>query len=552
MKRCMLLPLVMLAGCVGYITGGGADDDGPVPDDPRNLCESGEADIAGPRLVRRLTAAEFAAGVRAAFGLSAAEWSGGSLPADAAGRNGFTNNVDRLIVDDAYAANLLATAEGVAAAVVVPARLAQVLPCAAAGGAACAATYLDTVGRRLYRRPLTADERQRYLDLHARITAADDFATWVRWATVAMVQSPAFLYRSELGERAAGAATYRLTGYERATALAFALTGAPPTDALLDAAARGDLDTTDGLAAAARALAIDPATGAARPAMRAQFLGFTDQWLGLSSLDNLVKNGEAFPDFTAQIRGAMARETTDFVSRVVFDQRGGVAELLTSTESVVDPALATYYGWPATAGGPSQRPDGWGVGLLAQGSLLAINAGNAHTSPTQRGHLVRERLLCGDIPPPPPVVGDIPPPTGTETTRQRYEAHAASDACSGCHQLMDPIGFAFEHLDAGGKYRVTENGFPIDATGRLAGMTSPAGTPITFDGPTELASALAAQPETAACVAAFVASHAYGLDHHDTSCLVSSLADQLARGELGLLDYTLALTTTRHFNERVD
>jgi hypothetical protein len=551
-KRALAFAAVLTlgAGCVGHITGGGGDDDGPSPDDPRNLCESGEADVAGPRLLRRLTTAELAASVRYAFDLPFAEWSGPSVPADAAGRNGFTNNVDRLVVDEGYAAALLTTAESVADAVVAPGRLPFVLPCAASGGESCANTYLDTIGRRLYRRPLTADERARYLALHARIIAEDDFATWVRWATVAMVQSPNFLYRSELGERRGD--TYQLTGYELATALAFDFTGAPPTDALLDAAARGDLDAAAGLSAAAHDLAIDPATGAVRPAMRAQFLAFADQWLALPTLDNLVKNGEAFPGFTEQIRASMAHETEDFLSHVVLDERGGIADLLTSTESVVDPALAGYYGWPATANGEAVRPDGWGVGLLAQGSLLAINAGNTFTSPTRRGKLVRERFLCGDIPPPPPVVGDIPPSTGADTTRQRYEAHSANSACSGCHQMMDPIGFAFEHLDAGGKYREQENGFPIDATGKLAGFTTAAGAPVTFDGPVELASALAAQPETSACVASFLASHAYGLDHHDTSCLVSSLSDQLARGDIGLLDFYLALTTTKHFTQRVD
>jgi hypothetical protein len=190
------------------------------------------------------------------------------------------------------------------------------------------------------------------------------------------------------------------------------------------------------------------------------------------------------------------------------------------------------------------------VGLLAQGSLLAINAGNTHTSPTQRGALVRERLLCADIPPPPPVVGDIPPPTGSETTRQRYEQHSASSSCAGCHQLMDPIGFAFEHLDATGRYRELEGAFPIDATGAITARG--AGTPITFDGPGELASRLAERPETSTCVAAFMASHAYGLDHHDTSCLVSSLAGQLGRGEVSLLDYYVALTTTPHFTRRAE
>jgi hypothetical protein len=534
-----------IVGCVGHIGDGGGGDD-VRPDEPRDVCASGEADVAGPRLLRRLTGDEYTASVRAVFALSSGEWAGPALPADPAGRNGFTNNVDRLLVDDAYARALDTTAAAVADAVVAPARLGQVLPCAGGGGAACAGAFLDTVGRRLYRRPLTDDERGRYLALFERVTAADDFATWVRWATVAMLSSPHFVYRSELGERDGD--TYRLTGYELATALAFNLTGGPPNDALLDRAATGGLDTPEGLVAAARELAIDPSTGRARPAIRTVFQRFTDQWLGLSSLANLVKSTEGFPGFTSEVRAAMGRETAAFVDQVVFEERGGVADLLTSPTSVVEPTLAAYYGWPATGPGPTTRPDGWGVGLLAQGSLLSINAGNTFTSPTQRGALVRERLLCSDIPPPPPVVGDLPPPTGAETTRQRYEQHAGNPSCAGCHNLMDPIGFAFEYLDATGRYRATENGFPIDATGHIAGL----GADLGFDGPTELAGALALEPRTASCMASFMASAAYGLDHHDSQCLVSSVADQLGRGELSILDFYVALASTRHFSRRTD
>jgi hypothetical protein len=542
-----VLILATTSACVGHITGGddGGGEELP-PDEPRNVCESGQADVAGPRLLRRLTSREYTASVRAVFGLSAAEWAGPSLPADPAGRNGFTNNVDRLLVDDSYAAALETSAEGVADALVLPARLGQVLPCASAGGTTCARTFLDTVGRRVYRRPLTDDERGRYLALYDRVLAQDDFATWVRWATVAMLSSPHFVYRSELGERDGD--TYRLTGYELASALAFAFTGAPPTDALLDRAGTGALDTPEGLASAARELALDPSSGRARPAMRAMFQGFTDQWLGLSSLANLVKSGEAFPGFTAEIRTAMGRETSAFIDHIVFEQAGGVADLLTSPTSVVEPGLAQFYGWPATAGGPTTRPDGWGVGLLAQGSLLAINAGNTTTSPTQRGALIRERLLCAEIPPPPPVVGDLPPPTGTQTTRQRYEQHTSNASCSGCHELMDPLGFAFEHLDATGKFRATENGVTIDATGHIAGLDRE----VTFDGPTELASALAAEAETAVCMASFMASSTFGLDHHDSACLVSSLADQLARDEISIVDFYVGLTATKHFTRRTD
>lgn len=531
MRRGGLALVSLLAGCVGWI---GDAEPPPEPDGPRNLCAGGEADVAGPRLLRRLTGAELTSSLRAAFGLTPEEWAGPAVPADAAAANGFTNNVDRLIVDEAYARGLLVTAEAVADAVVDPAVLPRVLPCAGQGGEACARTYLDTVARRLYRRPLTDAETARYLALHDRITAESDFATWVRWATVALVESPHFVYRSELGEPEGDG--YRLTPFEVASALAYELTGGPPSDALLDRAAAGDLATPEQIAAAARELA-------ATPAFRAVFHRFADQWLGLSTLSNLVK---AAPDFTPEVRAAMRTEIDAYLDEVVLDGGGTVADLLTSPRTVVDPVLAGFYGWPAS--GAVDRPEGWGVGLLAQGSLLAIAASNEHTSPTQRGLLVRERLLCTDMPPPPPVVGDIPAPTGNETTRDRYEVHSENPACSGCHLLMDPIGFAFEHLDATGRHRATEGVFPIDDTGSIEGLDAP----IAVTGPTELASALAARPEPATCMAAYMASHAYGLDHHDTACLVTSPAARLAAGEISIAELYVELASTPHFTRRVD
>src|SRR5690606_18921567 len=43
----------------------------------------------------------------------------------------------------------------------------------------------------------------------------------------------------------------------------------------------------------------------------------------------------------------------------------------------------------------------------------------------------------------------------------------ANPACQGCHRLMDPIGFALESFDAVGRFRTTDNGNPIDASGTL-------------------------------------------------------------------------------------
>ena len=166
---------------------------------------------------------------------------------------------------------------------------------------------------------------------------------------------------------------------------------------------------------------------------------------------------------------SLGEETRQFLAGVVIDDRGKPADLLLASHTFVDGNLAGYYGFgQAGAAGFTRtpRPAGWGVGLLSQGSLLAIGAGSLKTSPTKRGHLVRERLLCNKVPPPPPVVAELPEPTDAETTRQRYEAiHVAEPTCKACHALMDPIGFAFEHLDASGRYREREGRFDIDDRG---------------------------------------------------------------------------------------
>ena len=192
---------------------------------------------------------------------------------------------------------------------------------------------------------------------------------------------------------------------------------------------------------------------------------------------------------------------------MLFDDHGKPADLLVAPYTFVDGVLARYYGFGQPGGGFTKvmRPSGWGLGLLGQGSLLAIGAHSLDTSPTKRGHLVRERLLCGVVPPPPPVVAPLPDPTGAETTRQRYEQLHLAATCAACHRLMDPIGFALEHLDASGRYRAREGRFDIDDRG-LAVETS-AGD-LSFKGPSELGQTLARLPEVGTCLGSFLASYA--------------------------------------------
>jgi hypothetical protein len=185
--------------------------------------------------------------------------------------------------------------------------------------------------------------------------------------------------------------------------------------------------------------------------------------------------------------------------------------------------------------------------LLAQGALLSVESHSKSTSPTKRGFFVRTRLLCQPVPPPPPVVGDLPPPTEGETTRQRYETlHAADPGCKSCHQMFDPIGFAFEHLDATGKYRPKEGKFDIDDSGHVSSTSQ---GDLAFRGPTELATKLAGLPEVSGCVASFMAAYAFGVSQENASCLVRSATLELQKGK-SLLDFYVSLARSDHFRLR--
>jgi hypothetical protein len=251
------------------------------------------------------------------------------------------------------------------------------------------------------------------------------------------------------------------------------------------------------------------------------------------------------------VQESMAEETRRFVAGVVFDDHGKPAELLTAPYTFLDATLAGFYGFgtaPASGFARVNRPDGWGTGLLAQGGLLSIEAHSLATSPTKRGNLVRTRILCGTVPPPPNMVPPLPDPSDAQTTRQRYEQLHAQGACLACHELVDPIGFGFEKLDAVGRFRAREGKFDIDDSGRIVGTS--AGT-VEFHGATELARALAKLPEVADCLASFMAANAFGLDHRDTPCLVRHATDDLRAGKISIVDFYIRLVRAEHFRFRL-
>jgi hypothetical protein len=205
-----------------------------------------------------------------------------------------------------------------------------------------------------------------------------------------------------------------------------------------------------------------------------------------------------FPEFTAAVRQAMRDETRAFMDAMIWDERATLGSMLVEPRTWLPPDLAEIYGVPAPAAiEPVALPAGR-LGLLTQPSLLAINSKPTGHSPVRRGVFILERILCEELPPPPPDVDFAAPERSTaSTTRDRFGEHTSNPACSGCHQNIDPIGFTFEGFDGIGRTQTEENGVAIDSSGGIPALDVPNGS---IDGAEELARALAASEAPDRCL----------------------------------------------------
>jgi hypothetical protein len=378
----------------------------------------------------------------------------------------------------------------------------------------CVTDFVERVGRRAYRRPLTPEESDRF---GALIAAQPDAQAAVEVALRVVLGSPSFLYRSEVGEPAASGLRM-LTPWETATALAYMFWGTAPDDLLLDAAASGGLDDDAAIADQARRLLDDPRA-------RLQLATFAEQWLGIERVAGIDK-GARDDGFDADLSRAMADETRAFVVETLLD-RGEFGSLFTADRTQASPRLAAWYGADADGLLPEPRR----AGLLAQGSVLASHAHSNQTSPVKRGLFVRTRLLCMEIGAPPANAAQLPELDANLTTRERFEQHAKDATCASCHASVDPLGFAFEHFDEAGAYRTEEAGKPIDATGTLTyaeGWTGPVDGPG-FASLPELGALLATSAQARRCFATQVLRFASG--RRESSADTKAIDRLLAIGE---------------------
>ncbi len=411
----------------------------------------------------------------------------------------------------------------------------------------CGGQFVDTFGRRAFRRPLSAEEREVLLGLFEQGHAEEGPAGGVRLVVQAALQSPQFLYHLELGlPEADGEDVVALDAYELASKLSYFLWDSMPDDELLAAAETGELSDPGVLREHAERLLDDPRASDA-------IASFHRQWLHLDSLDTLEKNPEAYPSFDTTLRDAMAEETTRFAEWVIRSDDARLETLLTASYSFLDGPLFELYGVQPPADHdpsmPVQLDPAQRAGLLTQAGVLAMHAHADQSSPIRRGKLIRENFFCQPLAPPPPDVDVLPPALDPNaTTRERFDQHRTDPACAGCHVLIDPLGFGFEHYDAVGAWRDTESGKPVDASGEIAATMDANGE---FDGAVELAEILAGSEEVRSCVASQWFSFGFGrTPAEDDGCSYDAIGAAFAASDYDIRELLVTMVTTDSFRHR--
>jgi hypothetical protein len=442
---------------------------------------------AGVAPLRRLTASQYRNTVRDLLGIEDPV-PASALPADEVIEDRFYSNVvtplQSIDLDKyASAAQLLA---GKAAT-----NLAALLPCdPRTGEPACAQKFIEAFGKRAYRRPLTAVEIDRLKTVYA---TGGDFPSGISSVIEALLQSPKFLYLTEPVPRESG----KIVGVDHwamASRLSYFFLESMPDEPLFAAAAAGQLATADQVAAQATRLMSDKR-------FRETLGTFHDGWLQLGDLAGAEKDAATFPAWTPELKAALGEESRRFVEYVFTDGDRKVGTLLSAPYSFLSGPLYAHYGLPAstsTAWQKTDLPKDQRAGILTEAGLLASLAHENRTSYILRGKMIREALFCTKVPPPP---GNVPPEVNvspTASARERAAQHRADPACASCHELFDPIGFAFETYDGIGRYRAKDGAGPIDTRIDLTQTTS-------LNGPVssalELAQKLAGADEVRDCVA---------------------------------------------------
>ncbi|WP_310075988.1 DUF1592 domain-containing protein, partial [Cellvibrio fibrivorans] len=478
----------------------------------------------GQRTLRLLTKLEYQRSVRDLVNYQADVTA--SLPDDFVS-GAFVNN-NTLSIDKTRYTSYLANAERIATDVAT--RWNAVLGCTPS--ASCASTLVNTLGPRIFRRPLTTDEQTAYLNVANGTTGGRTATDGMQVALTAMLSSPQFLYRSEVGTLS-GSGVYKLDGYEMATYMAYTFTGTTPTAALMTAAGNGTLNTAAGIRTQAATLLASANT-------KLLLTDLVNRWLMTEKIETLTK--PAVTNF-ATLGADMKNELGKNFAYAMLETNGSFANIYNPSYTHVNQRLATHYGLTFSG---TQDADGFvrattsdRGGILTSGAFLSRYASTTDSNMITRAVAIRRKLLCQDIPEPPSGVSldreqlfaqdrafyEAP----TTTQHMIFDRLTGGTTCSNCHaEIINPLGGGLENFDTAGRVRTTDlKGNAIVAKGtfyspypQLQFLNDPDRvryTPeIQFNGAKDLARTIVEHPQVAGlaqtCLATQFVSYSSGIN----------------------------------------
>ncbi|MFO0560964.1 MAG: DUF1592 domain-containing protein [Polyangiales bacterium] len=557
-SRSSLVALALVtSACSGLIgdPNGRAQDGALSPSDAtanadgagRVLCDGVQAARAP---MRRVTPAQYRTLVADLF--DGRVQAGASFPAqtrfESDQATGFSTDPGRNVVSEGSAEQIMNAAEETAEAL-VPA-LATLLPCSAQASPAepCATTFIQTYGRRAFRRPLTAQERDNLLGVYrlGRMNNGD-FADGIAAVTTALLQMPDVLYIPEAGRLDANNLR-ALDDFEIASRLSFLYWDRAPDEALLSAAERGELRTRAQVEAQARRLLM---SDRAVPAI----MRFVREWIHIGVL---AQGDRTNPEFDQRLATAIQEGFERSITTAIREQKT-LRELLTSTEVFVNQRLASFYGLaPSTSSSDAQwvrvslDPAHY-AGLATMPAVLAGLSHDSDPSYVYRGVFVLQRLSCQSLGQPPgnaQSVFDMLPLAPTASATERSEAVRRRGDCVGCHSRIDPVGLAFDRFDELGRLRARDRyNNPVAGPGEVIYSSS---APLQFDGPASLMRSVAASGQCEPCVSRQWLRFTFGrIESSEDACTLQALTDRLdpARGaaDASLLSMMVAMSSTDAF-----
>ena len=560
------------AGTGGSLTGLGGDGGGPGGTGGAPVVLDCSATAPGRSPLRRLTTYEYNNTIRDLLGDTTSP--GTALPAQVDSKqNLFGNDADEQSPSPLLIEKYQSVAESAAArATASTTALGKLHSCAGsvttANEESCARMIATSLAPRAYRRAVPTSEVDELVTLYRNVRALSTtttFASGVAAMIEAMLQSPDFLYRVELGKAVAGnSAVMRVAGREMATRLSYMLWQTMPDPALFQAADAGMLDSNDGVRQQAQKMLDDPRS-------HPMVAFFFDNLLPIPDLAGLTRDAATFPKWSSSVGAAMRTEVQRVLEYEIYENTAQLAPpyvpgswpaILTTPYTFVNQALFSYYGSSTFAAGTaavtgttltkvnlntSQR-----LGLLTLGGMAAGSTISSNTNPVLRGSFIINKLMCRNVELPVGFTPMPPDPYNGKTARERYSKHSAAAVCANCHQYLDPLGFPFENYDAVGQYRASEHwtdpatgiayDTPIDASGGVPGVSGSAKNAV------ELVQLLATSPEVESCFASHWMRFVYGRSLADADgCNQQTLVNAFKDGGYNIKQLLLALTQSDGF-----